>query len=37
MQYTQLTLRNDSNYQVPETATVAVIFSLNVASTFSRE
>jgi hypothetical protein len=36
-QYTQLTIRNDSNYQVPESATVAVIFSLNVASTFSRE
>jgi hypothetical protein len=37
MQYTQLTLRNDSDYQVPESATVAVIFTLNVISTPSRQ
>jgi len=36
-QYTQLTLRNDSNYQVHESATVAVIFTLNVVSTPSRQ
>jgi len=34
-QYCQLTIRNDSVYAVPEHADVAVIFSLNVASTFS--
>jgi hypothetical protein len=38
MQYTQLTIRNDSNYQVTgEDSAVTVIFSLNVASTYSRE
>jgi hypothetical protein len=36
-QYTQLTLRNDSDYQVRESAKVSVIFTLNAVSTPSRQ